>query len=190
MPIKINKTSKWLFLVLFFSVLLTGCSWFSKDKSKDQEQEKVEKKNQFEPNVEKRVAKYRDEGESLQNWLSDKGKGGTTYNFATSNVMWRATILSFSDIPLTNVDYGGGVIITDWFNNKGGNESIKITVNFLTNKVSASSFTVSAFKKTCNASNECLTEKASDSFINAVKEKIIAKIKELKIEEDKSKKKS
>jgi hypothetical protein len=44
---------------------------------------------------------------------------------------------SFFDLldftPLSNVDYSGGIIITDWFadENSSENEQIKITVKFL-----------------------------------------------------------
>ena len=39
-------------------------------------------------------------------------------------------ILDF--VPLNNADYGGGIIITDWYNNsENNNSSIKIMVQFL-----------------------------------------------------------
>ena len=45
-------------------------------------------------------------------------------------------ILDF--LPLSNVDYSGGIITTDWYNEgTASDESIKITVRFLTNEVRA-----------------------------------------------------
>ena len=44
------------------------------------------------------------------------------------------SILDF--IPLSDVDYGGGIIITDWYTSpKDKKESIKIMVQFLTNEI-------------------------------------------------------
>lgn len=185
----IKKISTSLVLIVFSSIFLFGCSWFNKDKVAE---EKKEAKEVFEPNVDKRVAKYRDEGGNLQNWMKDKGSsasGGTTYNFATSNIMWRATLITLKNIPLANVDYSGGIVITDWYN-QGGEESIKININFLTNEVSASSFVVSSFKKICNSNNQCRTENGSAKFSQLIKDKILENIKKLKLEEEKNKKKS
>jgi hypothetical protein len=37
-------------------------------------------------------------------------------NLASSNPMWRASLEILDFLPLTTVDYSGGVIITDWYN--------------------------------------------------------------------------
>ena len=67
-----------------------------------------------------------------------KGSKGTTYQFASSNSMWRATLEILDFLPLSNVDYSGGIITTDWYNEgTAANESIKITVRFLTNEIRA-----------------------------------------------------
>ena len=42
-------------------------------------------------------------------------KGGGNFQFASSNEMWRASLELLEFTPLANVDYSGGVIITDWF---------------------------------------------------------------------------
>ena len=39
----------------------------------------------------------------------------TTYEFSTSNPMWRASLEVLDFIPLSTVDYSGGMIITDWY---------------------------------------------------------------------------
>ena len=58
------------------------------------------------------------------------GVKGGDFMFASSNEMWRATIEILDFVPLNNVDYGGGVIITDWYSEKSdyNNSSIKIIV--------------------------------------------------------------
>jgi len=41
--------------------------------------------------------------------------GSTNYEFSTSNPMWRASLETLDFLPLTTVDYSGGIIITDWY---------------------------------------------------------------------------
>ena len=53
------------------------------------------------------------EGRGLS--LGNLGKKSTTYEFSTSNPMWRASLEVLDFIPLTTVDYSGGMIITDWY---------------------------------------------------------------------------
>lgn len=175
-------------IIIICSHLFMSCSYFKKEKedvTKDKNEKEIER---FEPNIAKKAEKFRDSGGSLQDLITKKDTSTTTYNFA-SNPMWRASLSVLKDIPLANVDFAGGVIITDWYS-KGGAESIKISINFLSNEVSATSFEVNSFKKTCNASNECTVEKGSQIFSDKIKDKIIEKIRQIKIQEEKSKKKS
>ena len=59
------------------------------------------------------------------------GKGSTTYEFSTSNPLWRASLEIIDFMPLTTVDYSGGIIITDWYSDiSNTKDSIKITVRF------------------------------------------------------------
>ena len=50
-------------------------------------------------------------------------------------------------IPLTTVDYSGGMIITDWYNDNNFNESIKISVSFMSNEIRADSLKIIIHKK-------------------------------------------
>ena len=55
--------------------------------------------------------------------------GKTNYEFSSSNPMWRASLELLDFLPLTTVDYSGGVIISDWYSDSAkSNESIKISV--------------------------------------------------------------
>ena len=64
--------------------------------------------------------------------------------------MWRATIEILDFIPLNNADYGGGIIITDWYNEDGsGKDSIKIMVRFLSNEIRADGLKVTVYNKSC-----------------------------------------
>ena len=90
------------------------------------------------PNVDKRAEKNIQEGKGFRLGKALGDRGGGNFQFASSNEMWRATLGLLSFTPLTNVDYSGGIIITDWFNDENlKNESIKITVRFLSNEIRA-----------------------------------------------------
>ena len=85
------------------------------------------------PNAKERVKKNLEEGRgiTLGGMLGGQSSGGTTYVFASSNPMWRATLEILDFLPLSNVDYSGGIITTDWYNEgTSSDESIKITVRF------------------------------------------------------------
>ena len=57
--------------------------------------------------------------------------GNTNYEFSTSNPMWRATLDILDFLPLSTVDYSGGVIISDWYtDNANKDQALKITVRF------------------------------------------------------------
>ena len=65
--------------------------------------------------------------------------------------MWRASLETLDFLPLTTVDYSGGMIITDWYSeNNNNNESIKITVRFLSNEIRSDSLKLIVHKKNCN----------------------------------------
>ena len=70
--------------------------------------------------------------------------------------MWRASLEILDVLPLTTVDYSGGIIITDWYSDTtSANESIKITVRFLSNDVRSDSLKVIVHKKNCKSSVDC-----------------------------------
>ena len=84
------------------------------------------------------------------------GGGGTgTFDFATSNEMWRATLNLLDFTPLDNVDYSGGIIVTDWFKEKDNQDAIKITVRFLSNEIRADGIKVIIHKKICKEVGNC-----------------------------------
>ena len=85
------------------------------------------------------------------------GKGGTNYEFSSSNPMWRASLETLDFLPLTTVDYSGGMIITDWYSDNSLNDFVKITVRFLSNEVAAENLKILVHKKTCTKQNTCKT---------------------------------
>ena len=81
---------------------------------------------------------------------------GTTYEFSSSNPLWRASLETLDFLPLTTVDYSGGVIITDWYSdNDSSKESIKISLRFLSNDIRSESLKVIVHQKICSANLNC-----------------------------------
>ena len=78
-----------------------------------------------------------------------KRRGSGAFDFATSNEMWRASLELLDFTPLHNVDYSGGIIITDWFSEREDQDPIKITIRFLSNEIRADGIKVIIHKKIC-----------------------------------------
>jgi hypothetical protein len=94
-------------------------------------------------------------------------RGNTNFQFSSSNPLWRASLEILDFLPMTTVDYAGGMIISDWYSDNTGNsnESIKITIRFLSNEVRSDSLKVIAHKKTCKAISSCNTTILENSAI-------------------------
>ena len=100
------------------------------------------------PNSKERVKKNLEEGKGFSIGKMAGGSGGTNYQFASSNPMWRATLEILDFLPLSNVDYSGGIVTTDWYNEGTAlDESIKITVRFLTNEIRSDGIRIIVHKK-------------------------------------------
>ena len=114
-----------------------------------------------------------------------KNNSGTNFEFSTSNVLWRATLKSLDFLPLANADYSGGIIVYDWYSNKGENQSIKISVRFLSNELKSSSVVVAGHKKICDDLGKCFVEKLDNKFTEEIKESVISTARQIKIEDSK-----
>tara|TARA_B100001063_G_C16625726_1_gene483084 strand:+ start:213 stop:776 length:564 start_codon:yes stop_codon:yes gene_type:complete len=144
----------------------------------------------FPADPKKRVEKNLSEGRGFR--LSEMGKksGGGVFEFASSNELWRASLDTIDFMPLASVNYSGGIIITDWYSsNQNSNESIKISIRFLTNEIRSDAIDVKVFIKKCSSLSNCLiSEKKGDISIE-LKKKILKTATVYKAEK-KSKKKS
>jgi len=138
-------------------------------------------------NVNDRVEKNIQQGKGYR--LFGAQTRGGTFDFATSNEMWRASLDLLDFTPLSNVDYSGGIIITDWFAdaNSSENEQIKITVKFLSNEIRADGIEIIIHKKICDELNRCKISKLQSDLSNDIKVAILkdaAILKEQSIEEN------
>ena len=141
-------------------------------------------------NSKERVKKNLEEGKgfSLKGMVS--GQGGTGYTFASSNPMWRATLEILDFLPLANVDYSGGIITTDWYNEgTASDDSIKITVRFLTNEIRSDGIRIIVHKRRCTIQNKCTVKKISSALEQELQVAILKKAVIFEKEFNKGKKK-
>ena len=140
-------------------------------------------------NAQERARKNVSEGRGTS--LKDLvGGRGTTFEFSTSNPMWRASLEILDFLPFSTVDYSGGMIITDWYSESNSNDSIKITVRFLANEVRSDSLKISVHKKECKSNMSCRTNLLKNSTIgNELRTSIIRKAAILERESKDNKKK-
>jgi len=128
------------------------------------------------PNSKERVKKNLEEGKGLSMKKLMGGSGGTSYQFASSNPMWRATLEILDFLPLANVDYSGGIITTDWYNEgTSADESIKITVRFLTNEIRSDGLRIIVHKKRCNIQQVCSVKKVNSTLEQELQVAILKK---------------
>ena len=128
-------------------------------------------------------------GASIGNLTRGIGKG-TTYEFSSSNPMWRASLETLDFLPLTTVDYSGGVIITDWYSdNDSSKESIKISLRFLSNDIRSESLKVIVHQKICSANLNCRVVLLSNTKIKEELHTTILRKAALLEKESKNKKK-
>ena len=107
-----------------------------------------------------------------------KKRGSGSFEFASSNEMWRATLDLLDFTPLSNVDYSGGIIITDWFSESSDQDPIKISVRFLSNEIRADGLKVIIYKKICkkiDEKNNCKTIKDNTTLGSEIKLAILKK---------------
>ena len=127
------------------------------------------------PNPKKRVAKNLSEGKGFR--INNKSfKGSTNFEFASSNELWRASLDTIDFIPLASANYSGGILITDWYSDdNASNESIKITIRFLTNEIRSDALDIKIFYKSCNVSLNCSIVEKDSSLKNELRKEILKK---------------
>ena len=175
--LKFRKILVFLLLITFCLTCLTSCSKFKKTDARKTPINALER-------AKKNVEEGR--GVSLKNFKNKK----TTYQFSTSNPMWRASLDILDFLPLVTVDYSGGIIITDWYGDSSNrNDFIKITLRFLSNEIQSNSIKIVVHQKKCDQKNinSCQVNKINSKIEEELKVSIIRKAA-LFAKEDKKKK--
>ena len=163
------KFMKILSLLSIFLFLLNGCG---KNFFRGADARKVS------PDPRERVQKNLEEGKGFRlNDAIKKGVGsGGNFEFASSNELWRASLDIIEFMPLTSANYSGGIIITDWYsNNNNPNETIKITIRFLSNEIRSDAVDINVFYKKCDADFKCVVQKNNKNIESELRREILKK---------------
>ena len=140
------------------------------------------------PNPAERVQKNMEEGRGFRLMGSGKKKGGE-FDFASSNELWRASLDTLEFMPLALANYSGGVLVTDWYSDSDtSNESVKISVRFLSNEIRSDALVIKVFYKNCSIDQTCKITDRSEALSAELNKKILTKAAVYE-EENKSKNK-
>ena len=122
-----------------------------------------------------RVKKNLEEGKGFR-MDSAFGNNSGTFDFASSNELWRASLDTIDFMPLVSANYSGGIIITDWYTD-GDNidESIKVSIRFLSNEIRSDALDVKVFYKKCSANSNCKISEKSGNLVAEIKKGILKK---------------
>ena len=137
-----------------------------------------------------RVKKNLEEGRGFKlNDTFKQGSRGGVFEFASSNELWRASLDVIDFMPLASVNYSGGIIITDWYSNEQSqNESIKITIRFLTNEIRSDALNIKIFTRKCKENLvNCKYIDSNKSLVAELKKEILKRAAKFQLE-DKEKK--
>ncbi|MDA7837181.1 DUF3576 domain-containing protein [Candidatus Pelagibacter sp.] len=155
---------KVLFILILSGLLLSGCNGkLGGDARKFPDDPKL------------RVKKNMEEGRGFRvNDALKSSKGGGVFEFASSNELWRASLDIIDFMPLTSVNYSGGIIITDWYStDQSSNESIKISIRFLSNEIRSDALDIKVFNKKCLTQANCVISEKSGNITFELKQKIL-----------------
>ena len=148
-------------------IFLTGCEALKYKKVSAKE---------FPADPKLRTKKNIEEGRGFRIMGGSKS-GGTTYSFATSNPLWRATLDALDFMPLVSANYSGGIVVTDWYSeNSTPEESIKISIRFLTNEIRSDALDVNVFYKECSKDlTNCKVTQKSNELVSQITKSILKK---------------
>jgi hypothetical protein len=165
------------FLILLFIFMFSNCGIYKKVNTRE-----------VSTNADDRARKAISEGKGV-NIRGIIGGGNKGFEFSSSNPLWRASLNAINFMPLANVDYAGGVIITDWYSaGDQSTEQVKIDIQFLSNEIRSDSIKISIFKKKCSNNLACNVYKDASSRIEAELKKTILSNAAILEKEDKVKK--
>ena len=143
----------------------------------------------FPDDPKKRVEQNLKEGRGFKIMDVMKDERGGTFDFASSNELWRASLDVIDFMPLSSVNYSGGIIITDWYSaEQNSNESIKVSIRFLTNEIRSDALDIKVFNRKCVKSLiDCKIINSDGVLVTELKKEILKKATLYK-KEDKDKK--
>ena len=132
----------------------------------------------FPDDPKKRVEQNLNEGRGfkLMDAMKNDQRGGV-FDFASSNELWRASLDVIDFMPLSSVNYSGGIIISDWYSSEqNSNESIKVSIRFLTNEIRSDALDIKVFTRKCEKSlMNCKILESNNILVTELKKEILKK---------------
>tara|TARA_B110000037_G_C17035427_1_gene471374 strand:- start:363 stop:920 length:558 start_codon:yes stop_codon:yes gene_type:complete len=141
---KSSKILKFLLIAVFSTTILSSCG----GKLPGADARKVS------TNPAERVKKNMEEGRGFR-LMDTVSKRGGKFEFASSNSLWRASLDTIDFMPLASVNYSGGILITDWYSTDSADESIKISIRFLSNEIRSDALDIKVFIRNCKIQPNC-----------------------------------
>ena len=158
-----SKILKYLIIGVFLSTILSSCA--GKLPGGDARKVSVDPKERVRKNVE--------EGRGFRLMDKIKSGGSGNFEFASSNPLWRASLDTIDFMPLASVNYGGGILVTDWYSTESKNESIKISIRFLSNEIRADALDIKVFSRNCKIQSNCTVSEKSGNLVLELNSKIL-----------------
>ena len=158
-----NLFKKLAIIPIFFMFLLNSCGtkiWNPSPASETPHQ------------ADERVRRNIEEGKGIKLLRTGESQGGTVM-FASANPLWKATMDTLDFMILSSADYGGGIIITDWYSEQSDDEAIKVTVRFLSDEIRSDSIKIFVHKKICDEKAKCKIQKLQNSMPDELKLSIL-----------------
>ena len=172
------KYIKILILLVMSSFFLNGCNGIPGADAR-----------KYPADPKKRIEKNIAEGRGFNLSKPFEGNNGGVFEFASSNELWRASLDILDFMPLASVNYSGGIIVTDWYSNEeSSNESIKISIRFLSNEIRSDALDIKIFNRTCVDLSNCVISKKTGNIESELKVKILKTAAVYKSETEKKKK--
>ena len=123
------------------------------------------------PDPKDRVRKNIEEGRGFRIM---GGKKGGTFDFASSNPLWRAALDTIDFMPLVSANYSGGIVITDWYSESGNeDESIKISIRFVSNEIRTDALNIKVFIKNCDQNKNCVINESQGNLRSELRSSIL-----------------
>ena len=127
----------------------------------------------IEPNVKERQRQNIEEGRGFRLGSTIMGKRSGEFDFASSNELWRASLDTLEFMPLALANYSGGIIVTDWYSDGTNEESVKISIRFLSNEIRSDALSIKVFYKKCSLNENCQVSDRSSSLSGDLAKKIL-----------------
>ena len=123
-----------------------------------------------------RVKRNLEQGKGFRIDEAFSNKGSGNFEFATANELWRASLDTIEFMPIATANYSGGILITDWYSeDENLNESIKISIRFLTNEVRSDALDIRIFYKKCKNAINCKISQQSGNLKMELTKEILKK---------------